>query len=65
MAIDNAIADIKSGLDFFPPKHLRDAHYKDAEKYGFGKDYVYTHDNPDFMQQFMPDEIKDKKYFDL
>ncbi len=65
MAIDNAITDIKSGLDFLPPKHLRDAHYKDAEKYGFGKDYVYTHDNPDFIQQFMPDEIKDKKYFDL
>ncbi len=63
-AIDSAIADIKAGLDFLPPKHLRDAHYKDAKKYGFGKDYVYTHDNPDFKQQFLPDEIKDKKYFD-
>ena len=63
MAVDKAIADIKSGLDFLPPKHLRDAHYKDAAKYGFGKGYVYTHDNPDYVQQFMPDEIKDKKYF--
>ena len=62
-AIDMAIADIKSGLDFLPPMHLRDAHYKDASKYGFGKDYVYTHDNPEFKQQFLPDEIKDKKYF--
>ena len=65
MAIDNAIADIKSGLDYLPPKHLRDAHYKDASKYGFGVDYVYTHSNPDYVQQFMPDEIKDKKYFDI
>ena len=65
MAIDNAMADIKSGLDFLPPKHLRDAHYKDASKYGFGVDYVYTHSNPDYIQQFMPDEIKDKKYFDI
>ena len=64
-AIDTAISDIKSGLDFLPPKHLRDAHYKDASKYGFGNDYVYTHDNPDYIQQFMPDEIKDKKYFDI
>ena len=64
VAIDSAIADIKAGLDFLPPKHLRDAHYKDAKKYGFGNDYVYTHDNPEFQQQFMPDEIKDKKYFD-
>ena len=64
MAVDKAIADIKSGLDFLPPKHLSDAHYKDASKYGFGEGYVYTHDNPDFIQQFMPDELKDKKYFD-
>lgn len=62
-AIDSAISDIKSGLDFLPPVHLRDAHYKDASKYGFGKDYVYTHDNPEYKQQFLPDEIKDKKYF--
>ena len=64
-AIDTAISDIKSGLDFLPQKHLRDAHYKDASKYGFGNDYVYTHDNPDYIQQFMPDEIKNKKYFDI
>ena len=62
MAIDKALSDIESGLDFPPPMHLRDAHYKDAKKYGFGKGYVYTHDNPDFKQQFMPDELKDKKY---
>ena len=62
-AIDSAISDIKSGLDFLPPAHLRDAHYKDASKYGFGKNYVYTHDNPEYKQQFLPDEIKDKKYF--
>ncbi len=63
VALDSAIADIKSGLDFLPPMHLRDAHYKDASKYGFGKGYVYTHDNPEYKQQFLPDEIKNKKYF--
>ena len=63
-AIDSAISDIKNGLDFLPPMHLRDAHYKSAKNYGFGKGYVYTHDNPDFKQQFMPDEIKDRKYFE-
>ena len=62
-AVDEALSDIQSGLDFAPPMHLRDAHYKDAEKYGFGKGYVYTHDNPDYIQQFMPDELKDKIYF--
>jgi putative ATPase len=62
VAIDKALADIESGLDYPPPMHLRDAHYKDAAKYGFGKGYVYTHDAPDVDQQFMPDELKDKKY---
>ena len=42
--------------------HLRDNHYKDAEKYGFGKGYVYTHSEPDVYQQFLPDEIKDRNY---
>lgn len=63
-AIDNAISDIKSGLDYLPPMHLRDAHYKTAKNYGFGQGYVYTHDNPNYIQQFMPNEIKDKKYFE-
>ena len=64
MAIDAALADIQSGQDYPPPMHLRDAHYKDAKKYGFGVDYIYTHDNPDYKQQFMPDELKNRVYFE-
>ncbi|MGN1153041.1 MAG: hypothetical protein ACI4S3_03360 [Candidatus Gastranaerophilaceae bacterium] len=62
MAIDAALADIQSGKDYPPPMHLRDAHYKDAKKYGFGVDYVYTHANPEYKQQFLPDELIDRKY---
>ena len=62
VAIDKALADIESGLDFPPPMHLRDCHYKDAAKYGFGNGYIYTHDAPEVEQQFMPDELKNKKY---
>lgn len=61
-AIDSALSDISAGLDFAPPMHLRDAHYKEASKYGFGVGYVYTPDNPDYDQQFMPDELLGKKY---
>lgn len=64
VAIDKAINDIQNGLDFPPPIHLRDAHYKDASKYGFGIGYIYTHDNPDEYQQFMPDELIDRNYFE-
>ena len=62
LAIDSALADIENGLDYPPPMHLRDAHYKDAQKYGFGKNYIYTHDAPNVEQQFLPNELKDKKY---
>ena len=61
-AIDAAIADIESGKDFPPPMHLRDAHYKDAQKYGFGVGYKYSHDVPDEYQQFLPDELVGKRY---
>ncbi len=62
MAIDMALADIESGKDFPPPMHLRDAHYKDAKKYGFGEGYIYSHEAPDVYQQFLPDELIGKKY---
>lgn len=61
-AIDSALSDIENGADYPPPMHLRDAHYKDASKYGFGTDYVYSHSAPKVHQQFLPDELKDKKY---
>ena len=62
MAIDKAMSDINAGKDFPPPMHLRDSHYKDAKKYGFGEGYVYTHSNPEYDQQFMPDELLGVKY---
>lgn len=61
-AIDAALADIESGKDYPPPMHLRDAHYKDASKYGFGEGYVYSHSAPEAYQQFLPDELVGKKY---
>lgn len=61
-AIDEALSDIENGKDYPPPMHLRDAHYKDAAKYGFGVGYVYSHNAPEQYQQFMPDELINKKY---
>jgi len=62
LAIDEAISDISLGFDYPPPMHLRDAHYKDAKKYGFGEGYIYSHSAPDEYQQFMPDELINRKY---
>jgi putative ATPase len=44
VAIDAALADIKSGRTLSVPTHLRDAHYSGAERLGHGEGYKYAHD---------------------
>lgn len=62
-AIDEAIADItKQGHNYPVPPHLRDAHYSGAKEYGHGVGYVYTHDQPDTHQDFLPPELVHKRY---
>jgi putative ATPase len=64
VSIDAALDDIlHNGKNYDVPNHLRDSHYKGASTYGFGKDYKYSHSFPDEIQQFLPDELKDKNYF--
>ncbi len=64
-AIDKALYDIESNGENYPvPMHLKDSHYKSAANYGFGKDYVYSHNNPEIKQDFLPKELKNKKYVD-
>jgi putative ATPase len=64
-AIDTAIADIeKNGKNYPVPKHLRDAHYKDASKYGSGEGYIYSHNNPELEQTFLPKELRGTKYLE-
>ena len=47
LAIDAALADVRSGRTLPVPKHLRDAHYKGAQRLGHGEGYQYSHDAPD------------------
>lgn len=62
-AIDAAMADItKHGHAYPVPIHLRDSHYSGAQDYGHGNDYVYTHDNPDVAQDFLPAPLAGKRY---
>jgi putative ATPase len=46
LAIDAALADVKSGRTLPVPEHLRDTHYQGAERLGHGKGYEYAHDHP-------------------
>jgi putative ATPase len=48
------------------PAHLRDASYRSAKRIGHGVGYVYPHDDPRGWtdQQYRPDEVKDRAYYE-
>lgn len=48
------------------PAHLQDAHYKGSQKLGHGIGYKYAHDYPEHYvkQQYLPDEIKDARFYE-
>ena len=48
------------------PPHLQDAHYKGSAKLGHGIGYQYAHDYPNHYarQQYLPDEIKDARFYE-
>jgi putative ATPase len=46
-AIWSAMSDVENNRTFPVPIHLRDTHYKSAEKLGHGKGYQYDHEFPD------------------
>lgn len=49
------------------PVHLQDSHYRGHESLGHGIGYKYAHDYPNHYveQQYLPDEIKDAKFYIL
>ena len=65
MAIDEAMADAEKGGYGPVPVHLRDTHYAGSERIGSGQGYKYPHDFPGHwvQQEYMPPEVKGKKYY--
>ncbi len=64
-AIDDAISDVNNNETGDIPLHLKDAHYSGASKMGRGIEYKYPHnfENNYIKQQYLPDKIKNKKYY--
>ncbi|RKD27926.1 Recombination protein MgsA [Caminicella sporogenes DSM 14501] len=64
-AIDAALYDIETKDIGDIPAYLKDAHYFGASKLGRGIGYKYPHDydNNYIKQQYLPDNIKDVKYY--
>ena len=65
LAVDAALADVRSKNCGAVPLHLRDAHYKGAAKLGHGADYKYPHDYPGHFvrQTYLPEEISGSRYY--
>lgn len=65
-AIDEALALVRQTGDLPVPLHLRNAPTKLMEKIGYGKDYKYSHtyENNFAEQEFLPENIKGKKFFE-
>lgn len=65
-AIFEASEDLEKKDTGDVPMYLKDSHYKGAEKLGHGTEYKYPHSYPNHYvsQQYMPDTIRDTKYYE-
>lgn len=65
VAINNAMNDISSGKVFSFPRQLQNKHCDASDVKNKGQFYLYPHDfeNHWINQQYLPNEIKNKKYY--
>lgn len=65
VAIDKALADVRSGNYGPVPRQLQNKHFDGEDAQVKGQFYIYPHDyeNHWTYQQYLPDVIKDKKYY--
>ncbi len=65
IALDSALADVRHGKGRGFPRHLQNVH---ADSYTMEREqgYRYPHDYPNHWvkQQYLPDDIKDQKYYE-
>lgn len=66
-AIGAAMEYVSTHPEHKIPPYLQDSHYKGAAKLGRGIGYQYAHDfeNHYVDQQYLPDEIRDMKFYEL
>ena len=65
VAINQALAELKNSNVGEIPLHLKDSHYAGAATLKRGVDYKYPHDYEHnyVKQQYLPDKIKNHKYY--
>lgn len=66
LGIDAALAEVRQSGNLPVPLHLRNAPTKLMEELGYGEEYKYAHDyaNHFVQQQYMPDELVGKRFWE-
>jgi putative ATPase len=66
LAIWQARDDVRNGALGEVPAHLRDSHYQGAASLGHGVGYEYPHDHApgDVDQQYLPDELAHRRWYE-
>ena len=64
-AINAAMADVEKGIGGDIPRHLQNKHFDGEDAEIKGQHYKYPHSYPMHYvnQQYLPDNIKNKKYY--
>lgn len=66
MAIESALQEVRNSGDLPVPLHLRNAPTKLMKDMGYGQSYQYAHgfDGNFVVQEFLPDALSGKQFFD-
>ena len=66
-AINAAMADVEKGIGGDIPRHLQNKHFDGEDAETKGQHYKYPHSYPMHYvnQQYLPDNIKNKKYYNF
>lgn len=66
-AINAAMSDIEKGIGGDIPRHLQNKHFDGEDAEIKGQHYLYPHAFPNHYvkQQYLPDNIKNKKYYEF
>ena len=67
LAMDGALADIRSGLALDFPRCLQNKHFDGDEVENKGQNYLYPHDYPNHWveQQYLPDSLRGRVYYEF
>jgi len=63
IAIGKAQEQVRKTGNLSVPLHLRNAPTKLMKELGYGSDYIYSHDNPNSEQEFMPNEVSGHTFY--